>query len=132
MLSKEPGNLANVHSFKYSGLCNAKAIKMTVEEEEAEEGAKPKVKLSMGLKLQKNKKAPNKQWSTIPLNKDFRRTASCIKAQTVDQAYRSDLTDAALARWSILHRFAKVKQGLKQPMKMKMGRKGDEEEEEEE
>ena len=31
-----------------------------------------------------------------------------------------------------MHRFAKVKQGLKQPMKMKMGRKGDEEEEEEE
>merc|ERR1712216_98430 len=101
-------------------------VKLTVEEEEAEEGAKPKVKLSMGLKLQKNKSSPSKVWSTIPLNKDFRRTASCIKKQTVDQAYRSDLTDAALARWSILHRFAKVKKGLAKPMVMKMGRKGGE------
>lgn len=38
----------------------------------------------------------------------------------MDQAYRSDLKDAALARWAKLHKFMKVKKvayGLDQPSK---------------
>eukprot|EP00619_Florenciella_sp_RCC1007_P006796 CAMPEP_0205923582 /NCGR_PEP_ID=MMETSP1325-20131115/16459_1 /ASSEMBLY_ACC=CAM_ASM_000708 /TAXON_ID=236786 /ORGANISM="Florenciella sp., Strain RCC1007" /LENGTH=159 /DNA_ID=CAMNT_0053291821 /DNA_START=33 /DNA_END=512 /DNA_ORIENTATION=+ len=126
VLSSEPGNLKNLNSYKYSGLCNSKAIKMAVEEEETE--GKTKVTVSMGLKIKKNcGKKPSKSWSTIPLNKDFRRTAKCIKSQTVAQAYRTDLTDAALARWAALHRFAKVKKGLAKPAVTKKGRGGKDE-----
>jgi len=126
VLSAEPGNLKNMNSYKFSGLCNSKAVKMTVDEETTDD--KTKVTISMGLKIKKNcSTKPSKSWSTIPLNKDFRRTAKCVVSQTEAQAYRTDLKDAALARWAALHRFAKVKKGLAKPAVVKKGRGGKDE-----
>jgi|UniRef100_A0A7S2DNV5 large subunit ribosomal protein L28e len=126
VLSSEPGNLRNINAFKYSGLANSKAIRFDFKEEGEDDDKK--IKMSMGLKISKNGKRPNKQYSTIPLNKDFRRVEKCIKAQTVDQAYRADLLDAALARWSALHRYSKVKKGIMKPAYFKPA-KGSEEDE---
>ena len=113
VLSSEPANLKNLNAFKYSGLANSKAIRFDFKEE-GEEGEK-KIKISMGMKVAKNGKKPSKSYSTIPLNKDYRRVEKCIKAQTLEQAYRADMLDAALARWSALHRFGKVKKGILKP-----------------
>ena len=49
VLSAEPGNLKNLNSYKFSGLINSKAVKMSVAEEEKD--GKTKVTISMGLKV---------------------------------------------------------------------------------
>jgi len=58
------------------------------------------------LKSRKAHKArrPAKSSRTIVLNKDFRRVAKAIKSETSGQYYRRDLTNAALARWTKIHR----------------------------
>ena len=113
-LTHEKGNVMNKNTFKFSGLANERAIDLNV-------GADGKV--SMGLKTPKGATKPSKGVNTTPMTKNFRRVAKSITTQTAGKYYRADLTSAALARWSALHRLTKVQQGLKKKAKSKTGRK---------
>ncbi|KAJ1476545.1 ribosomal protein L28e [Baffinella frigidus] len=99
--SKEPYNLTNQNSFKFSGLCNSKAADI----QGAENG------VVLGIKSQKGKNSPAKLYKTTKcardFTRDFRRVAKCIK-NTVGGYYRPDLSRAALTRWTKFHRSLKI------------------------
>lgn len=104
--SKEKNNLYNVNSFKYSGLANKK----TVSIQPAGEG------LSVVLattKTRKQRKPANVYHKSV-MKKEFRRMAKAVVNQVTDNYYRPDLTKAALARLSAVHKSLKVaKSGVK-------------------
>merc|ERR1711907_451601 len=87
-LTSEPNNLMNKNSFKYSGLANLEAV-----------GDDDTRGIVLNKKNAKNVSAPKRNIVAAPLKKDFRKVAKTIKAKTAGKYYRSDLTDAALARW---------------------------------
>lgn len=120
-LSREPGNLTCENSFKYSGLANKKAVDISCTEE-VKEGQPPKYKIVMQKKVPRSSTKPNKNVCRVELNKCVGTGSKTIRANTVDMAYRSDLTEVALTRWSKLHQFQKVKKGIAKKMPMKMGR----------
>ncbi|KAI9104859.1 ribosomal L28e/Mak16 [Phlyctochytrium arcticum] len=88
-LSREPGNLLNVNSFKYSGLAQRKSIHVA----SSEKGA--------ALVLKKNRvpaTKPSKVAHQIILKKGQRASAKSV--QSILRNYRPDLQTAALARVS--------------------------------
>ncbi|RDX50563.1 ribosomal protein L28e [Lentinus brumalis] len=94
ILSKEPGNLTNLHSFKYSGLANEKTI--VVKDTES------------GIQLLARKKGaspravqPAFTTTTIRPRSGARRAAG-VTAKLAKRGYRPDLRAAALARVSAL------------------------------
>ncbi|KAM5539905.1 hypothetical protein V8D89_006408 [Ganoderma adspersum] len=94
ILSKEPGNLTNIHSFKYSGLANEKSIAIADTES--------------GVKITVQKKGaspravrPASVTSTIRPRSGGRRAAG-IAAKLAKRGYRPDLRVAALARVSAI------------------------------
>ncbi|PKU72349.1 60S ribosomal protein L28-2 [Dendrobium catenatum] len=105
--SKEKNNLYNIHSFKYSGLANKKTISI-------QPGGKDlSVVLATSKKKQQNKPASVSHRSL--LKKEFNKMAKAVtnqvnplKVQVSDNYYRPDLTKAALARLSAVHRSLKV------------------------
>ena len=46
---------------------------------------------------------PSKALNKTTLTKDFRRVAKTIVKTTKDNFYRPDLTNAVLAKWSLIH-----------------------------
>ncbi|TBU21502.1 ribosomal protein L28e [Dichomitus squalens] len=113
ILSREPGNLTNIHSHKYSGLANEKAIAVTDSES--------------GIKLTYRKKgaAPNAVrpalvTTTIRSRSGGRRAAG-ITAKLAKRGYRPDLRAAALARVSAL--LASKKEKKLAPPKKARGKK---------
>ncbi|KAJ0971388.1 hypothetical protein J5N97_019347 [Dioscorea zingiberensis] len=104
--SKEPNNLYNVHSFKHSGLANKKSVSI----QPGGEG------LSVVLATTKTKKQnkPSNAYNRSVMKKEFRKMAKAVTNQVTDNFYRPDLTKAALARLSAVHRSLKVaKSGVK-------------------
>ncbi|KAI0529121.1 hypothetical protein KFK09_001668 [Dendrobium nobile] len=98
--SKEKNNLYNIHSFKYSGLANKKTISI-------QPGGKDlSVVLATSKKKQQNKPASVSHRSL--LKKEFNKMAKAVTNQVSDNYYRPDLTKAALARLSAVHRSLKV------------------------
>merc|ERR1711916_298055 len=95
--STEAGNLANINSFKYSGLSN----KRTPDINAAEKGGD-----SLTVKAGKNFRKPAKSTKATVLKRDFRRVAKTVKASTAN--YRDDLTATALARLSKVTRANKA------------------------
>ncbi|KIM47441.1 hypothetical protein M413DRAFT_15677 [Hebeloma cylindrosporum] len=94
VFSKEPGNLRNVNSFKFSGLANSKVI-----------GIDDKVG-TIQIKTRKVKASPHAvasgfATSTIRPRSGGRRALG-IAAATAKRGYRPDLRTAALARVSAL------------------------------
>ncbi|XP_010911931.1 large ribosomal subunit protein eL28y [Elaeis guineensis] len=104
--SKEPNNLYNVNSYKHSGLANKKTVAI-------QPGGKD---LSVVLATSKTKKQnkPGNLYNRSVMKKEFRKMAKAVKNQVTDNYYRPDLTKAALARLSAVHRSLKVaKSGVK-------------------
>jgi len=94
VFSREPGNLTNLHSYKYSGLANAK----TVDISDSGSGVK--------ITTRKTKTSPlavraAKSSSTLRNNSGGRRALG-ITASYVKRGYRPDLRTAALGRTSAL------------------------------
>merc|ERR1712138_271015 len=87
-LSSEPNNVANKHSFKFSGLANFEAV--GVEETDGKRG----ITLSKGIKKNTQRAVVSQDYK-----KGMRHVAKSIKAQTEGKFYRKDLTKPALARW---------------------------------
>ncbi|KAJ0986486.1 hypothetical protein J5N97_004842 [Dioscorea zingiberensis] len=104
--SKEPNNLYNVHSFKHSGLANKKTVSILP-------GGKD---LSVVLATTKTKKhnKPSSVSNRTVMRKEFRKMAKAVANQVTENYYRPDLTKAALARLSTVHRSLQVaKSGVK-------------------
>eukprot|EP00271_Cylindrocystis_brebissonii_P019384 TRINITY_DN586_c6_g1_i1.p2 TRINITY_DN586_c6_g1~~TRINITY_DN586_c6_g1_i1.p2 ORF type:complete len:152 (+),score=41.55 TRINITY_DN586_c6_g1_i1:138-593(+) len=97
--SREPFNLLNKNSFKYSGLANKKAVDISA-------GAD----LSILLSTKKTKKSstPANLVHQSLLKKDVRKMAKTVVNQLVTSRYRPDLKDAALARLTAIHKSLRV------------------------
>ncbi|KAL9244582.1 hypothetical protein vseg_018348 [Gypsophila vaccaria] len=103
--SKEPNNLYNVHSYKYSGLANPKTVSV-------QPGGKDAVVLTT-TKTRKQNKPSSLQHKSV-MKKEFSRMAKAVDNQVGDNHYRPDLKQAALARLSAVNRSLQVtKSGVK-------------------
>ncbi|KAL9247411.1 hypothetical protein vseg_020846 [Gypsophila vaccaria] len=116
--TKEPNNLYNIHSYKYSGLANPKTVSV-------QQGGKDSVVLTT-TKTRKQNKPASLQHKSV-MKKEFSRMAKAVENQVGDNHYRPDLKQAALARLSAVNRCLQVtKSGVKkrnrQPSKFR-GRK---------
>ncbi|XP_057526623.1 60S ribosomal protein L28-2-like [Amaranthus tricolor] len=96
--SKESNNLYNVHSYKYSGLANAKTVSVHPEGKDL---------VLTTTKTRKQNKPANVQHKSV-MKKDFSRMAKAVKNQVADNYYRPDLKQAALARLSVVSRSLQV------------------------
>ncbi|KAJ6811105.1 60S ribosomal protein L28-1-like [Iris pallida] len=104
--SKEPNNLFNVNSFKYSGLANKKTVSI-------QSGGKDMSVVVATTKTKKQRK-PASLYHKSVMKKEFSKMAKALTNQVTDNHYRPDLTKAALARLSAVHRSLKVaKSGAK-------------------
>ncbi|GLB43672.1 putative ribosomal protein [Lyophyllum shimeji] len=117
VFSREPGNLRNLHSYKYSGLANEKTIDIS----ETSEG-------TIQITTRKTKVAPTAvrpafAKSTIRPRSGPRR-AQGIVAQYARRGYRADLRPAAVARVSAILRTKKPRRPT--PPKKVRGRKAKE------
>ncbi|EJD45847.1 60S ribosomal protein L28 [Auricularia subglabra TFB-10046 SS5] len=94
VLSKEPGNLLNVHSQKFSGLVNAKTIDIS---------AAPAGVAVTTRKLSASKHTVAKsQHKTVLRPRSGPRRVARVVARYAGQGYRPDLRKYALARASAL------------------------------
>jgi large subunit ribosomal protein L28e len=106
--SSEPGNLRNLHARRFSGLAQTRAVDIQA----AADGKGVVLAVKAGKTGLRRK--PAQEWRKTSLKKDFRRTARAIKGAT--RKYRSDLTSAALARYTKLYYAAKFKGVAKKPI----------------
>ncbi|CAO3638607.1 unnamed protein product [Cunninghamella blakesleeana] len=86
--STEANNLTNVHSFKYSGIANAKAVGI----QSATRGIK------VITKKTKKANSPAKAVNSVVIAKTRRQTAKSVANLIAKSKYRADLLPAALAR----------------------------------
>ncbi|OIW17181.1 hypothetical protein TanjilG_18136 [Lupinus angustifolius] len=98
--SKEPNNLYNLNSYKYSGLANKKTVSIQA-------GGKDQSVVLATTKTKKQNKPASLVHKSV-LKKDFRRIAKAVQNQVADNHYRPDLKKAALARLSAVHKSLKI------------------------
>ncbi|KAL4285976.1 60S ribosomal protein L28-2 [Arachis ipaensis] len=104
--SREPNNLYNLNSFKYSGLANKKTV--TIQPAGKDQGV-----LLATTKTKKQNK-PSALLHKSLMKKEFSRMAKAVQNQVTKNHYRPDLTNAALARLSAVNRSIRVaKSGVK-------------------
>ncbi|ESW22538.1 hypothetical protein PHAVU_005G161300 [Phaseolus vulgaris] len=104
--SREPNNLYNLNTYKYSGLANKKTVTIQAA------GKDQSVVLATTKTKKQNKPASLLHKSVM--KKEFRRMAKAVQNQVADNYYRPDLKKAALARLSAVNRSLKVaKSGVK-------------------
>jgi len=108
--SSEPGNVANLHSFKYSGLANSRSVGI-VGQTTKESGVVLAKKSTKRSHLRK----PTTTLNRLTLKRDYRRVARSIRNDL--RAYRPDLRGAALARWFALFRSSKSSGKSKQALR---------------
>ncbi|KAK0234071.1 ribosomal L28e/Mak16 [Armillaria fumosa] len=113
IFSREPGNLRNLHSYKYSGLANAK----TIDVSDSPAGVKITTRKS---KASSHAVASAKAVSYIRPRSGTRRALG-IASQPLKKGYRPDLRTAALARVSAL--IAAQKEPKPSPPKKLRGKK---------
>eukprot|EP00472_Partenskyella_glossopodia_P001816 CAMPEP_0197515244 /NCGR_PEP_ID=MMETSP1318-20131121/435_1 /TAXON_ID=552666 /ORGANISM="Partenskyella glossopodia, Strain RCC365" /LENGTH=144 /DNA_ID=CAMNT_0043063557 /DNA_START=34 /DNA_END=468 /DNA_ORIENTATION=- len=90
--SCEPNNSTNLDSYKYSGLCNSKAVGVSIVEKKDKKG------LVLSVQTKKASK-PSKSSAKYALNRNLKRNVSAIEKATSGSYYRSDLSKAAVARY---------------------------------
>jgi len=91
--SKEAGNLMNVHSYKNSGLANARTIDI-VPNADGEKGCVLTVRTKAGLRK------PKVSSRSVTLKRGARKAVKSAAGATNGSFYRSDLTQIAMARAS--------------------------------
>jgi len=94
--SSEPGNLKNLHKFKYSGLANKKVI--DVQPNGKDKGVVVSRKTPRASKARR----PSQAFQKIVLKHHFRNNARSLS--NLIRYYRPDLKHAAVARLSQLNR----------------------------
>ncbi|XP_014499769.1 60S ribosomal protein L28-2 [Vigna radiata var. radiata] len=104
--SREPNNLYNLNTFKYSGLANKKTVTI-------QPAGKDQSVILATTKTRKQNKPASLLHKSV-MKKEFRRMAKAVQNQVADNYYRPDLKKAALARLSAVNRSLKVaKSGVK-------------------
>merc|ERR1711865_679207 len=78
--NSEPNNLTNLNRFKDSGLANERGV-------------------TMALKSSKRQRQIAKNSRGVAMKGSFKKVAKAITKATSGSYYRSDLSNAALARW---------------------------------
>ncbi|CAM9259529.1 unnamed protein product [Heterosigma akashiwo] len=111
-LTSEAGNLMNLNKAKFSG-SNNKSIGLSLDGNV----------VKMGVKSTKKANKPAKATGAVVLKKNFRSSVATIKKQVLDNHYRADLSQAALARYSALYKLNRVAQGTVKAPEFKRGRK---------
>ncbi|KAI8145219.1 ribosomal protein L28e [Fennellomyces sp. T-0311] len=91
--SSEPGNLANLNTFKYSGLANNKTVDIR--------GTGRGVQVT--TKIVKKANTPAKALNKTVITKSRRATAKSVANLIAKTKYRADLRKAALARASAVY-----------------------------
>jgi large subunit ribosomal protein L28e len=105
IFSREPGNLMNKHSYKYSGIAPAKTISI----QSGSKGIVVKTKT-------KNSKKPSKSLNTSTIYKPARSTSKAVRG--IVKGYRPDLVQTAIARAGrILQSQAPVKPKMRKTRK---------------
>ncbi|KAI0038257.1 ribosomal protein L28e [Auriscalpium vulgare] len=94
IFSKEPGNLLNLHSHKYSGLANAK----TIDVRQGPNG----VEVTHRKKSASPLAVASARKTTVIRNRTGSRAAFGVAANTAKRGYRPDLRRATVARVSAL------------------------------
>ncbi|ORX33388.1 ribosomal L28e protein family-domain-containing protein [Kockovaella imperatae] len=97
-LSKEHGNLRNIHSHKYSGLSNHNSVSIFADKN----GAITFTKLKKDVAPNKVRDARSS--STLRRTTGSRRANKIAAVETAGKGYRADLRQAAVARISALSR----------------------------
>jgi len=98
-LNSDPNNLWNKNTFRYSSLVNKKSFGLRLK----------KGNVILSIKTKSDNK-PKKAYENVTLVKkgtkkiNFRRVVKSIKNIGCRKGYRPDLTLAALARWTKIHR----------------------------
>ncbi|KAJ4809164.1 60S ribosomal protein L28 [Rhynchospora pubera] len=106
--SKEPNNLYNLHSYKFSGLANQKTIGIKSG------GSKDELAVVVSLSKPKKANKPIRATRKTIMKKNLVKMAKSVKSQVNDNYYRPDLTKPALARLSAVYRSLQVaKSGTK-------------------
>ncbi|RDX85317.1 60S ribosomal protein L28-2, partial [Mucuna pruriens] len=104
--SREPNNLYNLNTYKYSGLANKKTV--TVQ------GAGKDLFVLLATSKTRKQNKPAALLHKSLMKKEFRRMAKAVQNQVADHYYRPDLRKAALARLSAVSRSLKIaKSGVK-------------------
>jgi len=114
--SVERGNLKSLNMLKYSGLANSKATDVVFAGEERDRAQLVKRTAS------KCHTSPQKGKSLININKDFRRSENVIVKQTVDNYYRPDLKQAALAKYTKVYQANRRARNITKVVPVKKGR----------
>src|SRR5690554_3781906 len=91
-LTTEPGNVTNIHSSRFSGLANKRAVDIQ------RAGKDAGVVLALKSRKVSKRRQPANEWNKVTTKKAFRKTSKTIKNQL--EGYRSDLVKPALARWT--------------------------------
>ena len=112
--SVEKGNLRSLSLFQYSGLANSKAVDVVCTDSNGAELIKKTAS--------KAHRYPSKGKASIPINKDFRRAENTILTQSVNNFYRPDLKDAALAKYTKVYQANRRAKGIVKAVPMKKGR----------
>jgi len=109
LLSSDPLNLTNTHSYKFSGLVNNRVVGVVA-------GKKGKGIAILTKSTKKTAVSQPRSLVSVGLNKHVRnhkvRASQTIQTLTSNSHYRADLTAFAIARYHALHRAAKVKPSL--------------------
>lgn len=96
-LSAEPGNLANIHNFKYSGLAAKKTAGLNVEVR----GKKEQITFTRKAS-QKNATKPNKLFNSVGVTKNQPNARKfLIRSLSI---YRPDLLQVALVKYNKIKR----------------------------
>mmetsp|Transcript_7373 Transcript_7373/g.19126 ORF Transcript_7373/g.19126 Transcript_7373/m.19126 type:complete len:129 (+) Transcript_7373:21-407(+) len=88
--SREASNLANINSFKFSGIANPKAVGIIATEKGAQ----------LVTKVSKKARNPAKLIRKVGLSSQYKKGVATITAELEKKNYRRDLQQAALAKWS--------------------------------
>ncbi|KAL7424312.1 hypothetical protein Q5752_001902 [Cryptotrichosporon argae] len=99
VLSREKGNLVNLHSQKYSGLANAKVVSIHPSAD-ASQIVIAKIKVGASP----HQVASARSHTTLRRSTGPRRANKIAAAETAGKGYRPDLRQAAVARISALSR----------------------------
>jgi len=111
--STEKGNLKCLSKAAYSGLANSKAVDITAEDDQAQMVKKT---------ASKHHQFPNLGHAVTHIKKDFRRAEKVIQSQVVDNFYRPDLKDAAMAKYTKVYEGNRRAKGIKKTVPVKKGR----------
>ena len=112
--STEKGNLKCLSKAAYSGLANSKTVDIVATDE----------KQAHMIKKSSNKhhQFPSLGQTVTHIKKDFRRAENVIKTQVVDNFYRPDLKDAAMAKFARIFEGNRRAKGIKKVVPVKKGR----------